>query len=159
PVGDTFRLRRGEISLNGSINNRVDYKAMFDIAKVGTVGSSILQDLWVGYQVARNFRAEVGQQKTRLSEEGTHSSPELLTAEGWITNSPPEALGRIGDIRDTGVMVKYNDPAKPTTSFANGFLGLFNGNNEDQNTVDADRGKFFDFGLNINPVRHLMVGL
>lgn len=41
---------------------------MFDIAKTGIGGASMLKDLWVGYQLSRSVRLEVGQQKTGLRE-------------------------------------------------------------------------------------------
>lgn len=169
-AGDTFRLRRGELAFVGSITPRVDYRAMFDIAKIvsvsgGTVSaagvntpastspsSNVLQDLWVGYQIAPRFRVEVGQQKTGLSEEGTHSSSDILTVERSIMNGLPATVGRVGDIRDTGVMLKFANLEGNIT------LGLFNGNGESQNDVDRNRQKFAMFNAYYNGVRHLSIG-
>lgn len=39
-VGDTYRLRRGELIFQGTIAPRVDYRAMFDIAKTVTAAGS-----------------------------------------------------------------------------------------------------------------------
>ena len=97
-VGDTFRLRRGEIALVGSINREVDFRIMIDAAKtgsnVGNPANSILQDLWVGYTLAPRWRIEVGQQKTGLSEEGARSSSQLLTVERSIMNRSTGARSR-----------------------------------------------------------------
>lgn len=122
-AGDTYRLRRGEIAFVGNINPKVDYRAMLDVAKIVTVSggtsaaapattaasSNVLQDLWVGYQLAPRWRFEVGQQKTGLSEEGTRSSSALLTIERSIMNGLPTNAGRVGDIRDTGAILKFNN--------------------------------------------------
>jgi hypothetical protein len=156
-VGDTFRLRRGEIALVGSINKDVDYRVMIDVAKtgsnVGNPANSILQDLWVGYNLAPRWRIEVGQQKTGLSEEGTRSSSQLLTVERSIMNGLPGNAGRIGDIRDTGVMVKY------AGAMANGMIGIWNDNGVAQNSVGLDRTKFLDFNLYFTGLRHWTFGV
>jgi hypothetical protein len=164
-VGDTFRLRRGEIALIGNIVPKVDFRLMFDTAKIVSVSggsgttaattspaSDPLQDLWVGYQFAPRFRLEVGQQKTGLSEEGTRSSSALLTIERSIMNGLPVNVGRVGDIRDTGAMVKF------ANSLGNIAVGLFNGNGEQQNDVDRDRQKFAMFNAYFTGIRHLTLG-
>ena len=166
-AGDTFRLRRGEIALIGNIVPKVDYRLMFDISKIVNVSSSggtggvnvtsspssnPLQDLWVGYQFAPRFRVEIGQQKTGLSEEGTRSSSTLLTVERSIMNGLPANVGRVGDIRDTGAMLKF------ANSLGNITLGVFNGNGETQNDVDRDRQKFAMFNAYFTGIRHLTIG-
>ena len=156
-VGDTFRLRRGEIALVGSINKDVDFRVMLDAAKtgsnVGNPANSILQDLWVGYALAPRWRIEVGQQKTGLSEEGSRTSSQLLTVERSIMNGLPANTGRVGDIRDTGVIVKY------AGVMANGQIGIFNDNGVAQNSVGLDRTKFLDFNLYFTGLRHFTVGV
>src|SRR5207302_6658464 len=65
-VGDTFRLRRGEIALVGSINKDVDYRIMIDAANTGSNAGNpaniVLQALWVGYTLASRWHCEEGQQ-------------------------------------------------------------------------------------------------
>ena len=151
-VGDTFRLRRGEISLDGEITNKANYHAMFDLAKTGTGNASIVQDLWVGYQFARNFRAEFGQQKTQLSEEGTRTSSQLLTVERSIMNGLPTTVGRVGDIRDTGAVIKYR------SSMANASIGIWDDNGVTQSAVDTDRFKLLTLAGYFTGIRHLTVG-
>jgi len=156
-VGDTFRLRRGEIALVGAINKDVDYRVMIDAAKtgsnVGNPANSLLQDLWVGYAIAPRWRIEVGQQKTGLSEEGTRSSSQLLTVERSTMNGLPANYGRIGDIRDTGALVRY------TGSIANGMIGIWNDNGVAQNSTSLDRFKFVDANFYFTGIRHWTVGV
>jgi len=156
-VGDTFRLRRGEIALVGSITKDVDFRIMIDPAKtgsnVGNPANSILQDLWVGYNLAPRWRVEVGQQKTGLSEEGTRTSSQLLTVERSIMNGLPANTGRVGDIRDTGAVLKYSG------ALANGTIGIWNDNGVAQNSVGLDRTKFLDFNLYFTGLRHFTVGI
>jgi hypothetical protein len=156
-VGDTFRLRRGEIGFNGSITRDVDYRVMLDVAKtgsnVGNPANSVLQDLWVGYAIAPRWRVEVGQQKTGLSEEGTRSSSQLLTVERSTMNGLPANFGRMGDIRDTGAALKY------AGSLANGMVGIWNDNGVDQNGVGTDRFKFVDGNFYFTGIRHLTLGV
>jgi polyhydroxyalkanoate synthesis regulator phasin len=156
-VGDTFRLRRGEIALVGNITKDVDYRVMLDVAKtssnVGNPANSVLQDLWVGYALAPRWRVEVGQQKTGLSEEGTRSSSQLLTVERSIMNGLPANYGRIGDIRDTGALVRYSG------ALANGLIGIWNDNGVAQNGTGDDRFKFLDFNLYFTGLRHVSLGV
>ena len=152
-VGDTFRLRRGEINLVGSITKAADFRAMFDLAKTGVGNASVLQDLWVGYNIVPHFRAEIGQQKTGLSEEGTHSSADLLTIERSIMNTLPTTVGRVGDIRDTGVAFRYK------SALGNAMIGVWDDNGVAQNGVDTDRTKFLDANAYFTGIRHLTLGL
>ncbi len=161
-VGDTFRLRRGEISLTGVITKAADFKVMFDPAKTGAGAAAPLQDLWVGYGFAKRFRAEIGQQKTCLSEEGTRSSSQLLTVERSVMNGLPTTVGRVGDIRDTGAVLRYNYGANqkqlPGTNVY-GMIGIFNDNGVTQNGVDTDRFKFLDGHVYFTGIRHLTLGI
>ncbi len=152
-VGDTFRLRRGEINLTGTIAKSADFRIMLDPAKTGTGAASPLQDLWVGYNFAPHFRFEIGQQKTGLSEEGTRSSSQLLTIERSIMNGLPTTAGRVGDIRDTGAVLRYNHP------LGYAMVGVWNDNGVTQNAVDNDRFKFADAHAYFTGIRHLTAGI
>ncbi len=172
-VGDTFRMRRGEIALIGKITPQIDFRVMFDTAKIagvstttGTVAgtsvvtgvssnasTNVLQDLWVGYTFNPHFKLEIGQQKTGLSEEGTRSSSQLLTVERSIMNGLPTNAGRVGDIRDAGAVLKYEN------SMGRVAIGIWNDNGATQNSVDNDRTKFATFSAFYTGTRHLTLGL
>lgn len=152
-VGDTFRLRRGEISLYGNITPKVNYKAMLDIAKTGTGASSVLQDLWIAYQFTPRLRLEVGQQKPNLTEEGPRSSAQQFTMERSVMNGLPPTVGRVGDRRDTGAILRYQAGAGRLG------LGLWNDNGATQNVVDTDRQKFLSFSAFYTGLRPLTLGV
>jgi archaellum component FlaC len=152
-VGDTFRLRRGEISFYSSLTPKVDYKAMLDIAKTGTGAASVLQDLWIAYQFTPRLRLEFGQQKPNLTEEGPRSSAQQLTVERSIMNSLPPTVGRVGDMRDTGVILRYQ------SGVGNLGLGIWNDDGATQNVVDTDRQKFLSFSAFFTGIRHLTLGV
>jgi len=153
-VGDTFRLRRGEIDFRGDIVTNVDYRAMIDVAKTGTGSSAPLQDLWVGYRLAPHWRLEVGAQKTGLTEEGTRSPADLLTVARAVMNEDlPATAGRIGNVRDTGAALRYR------SGVGSLMLGIWNDNGATQNSVDTDRQKFFDYNVYYTGIRHVMLGV
>ena len=152
-VGDTFRLRRGEIALLGSPAPKVDFRVMFDLAKTGTGATAPLQDLWVGYQLAPRFRVEIGAQKPDLSEEGNRSPVLLLTVERSIMNLLPPNAGLSGTQRDTGAVARYRG------ALANVSVGIWNDNGAAENSVDNDRFKFGTLAANFTGVRYLTFGL
>lgn len=171
-VGDTFRLRRFEFFFTGNVNPErvgkaggVDYFLLLDTAKTIALSSSngaelaqpnstFLQDAYIGFQLSPRVRLEVGQQKTDMSEEGSRSSAQLLTIERSIMNGLPVASGRVGYVRDVGAMLRFSDPR-----FGKAMIGVFNGNGEDQNTVDNDRSKFAVFNAYYTGIRHLTLGV
>jgi len=153
-VGDTFRLRRGEISFDGDITSHAYYHAMIDVAKTGTGAASPLQDLFVGYQLFPRWRLEVGQQKTGLSEEGSRSSSQLLTIARSIMNEDlPRNAGRIGDVRDTGAVLRYQ--SLPIRAF----IGIWDDNGVTQNVVDNNRQKFLDGSLYYTGIHRVLLGI
>ena len=151
-VGDTFRIRRGEISFIGNITPKADYRVMFDVAKTGTANNSVLQEIWAGYNLNSRLRFEVGQQKTPLSEEGTRSSSQLLTVERSIMNGLPAASGRIGDIRENGALIRYTAPAGTV------IFGVWNDNGLNLNGVDTNRSKFATATAYFTGIRHFTIG-
>ena len=70
-----------------------------------------------------------------------------------MMNGLPANFGRVGDIRDTGAVVKY------AGARANGMIGIWNDNGVDQNGVGTDRSKFLDFNAYFTGVRHLTFGV
>jgi hypothetical protein len=156
-VGDTFRLRRGQVQFYGSITPRVDYYVMFDLAKTSSnatnPANSVLQDLWISYNIAPRFRIQVGQQKTGLSEEGLRTNDNLLTVERSIMNTLPATNGLSGNARDVGAVARYQG------ALANVSVGIWDDNSVDQNTVATDRFKFTSFNGNFTGIRYLTLGI
>jgi Phosphate-selective porin O and P/S-layer homology domain len=177
-VGDTFRLRRVELGIAGSIAPKTDFFALFDLGKIpgfstttgtfsngagGTVNgitaiganasTDILQDAWIGYQLNKRLRVEVGGQKTGFTDDGNRSSMALLTIERAIMNGLPTNAGRVGYVRDTGAVMRYK------TSDVNASIGIWNDNGTQQNTVDNDRTKFATITANYTGIRGLTAGL
>ncbi len=177
-VGDTFRLRRVELGVAGSIAPKTDFFALFDLGKIpgfstttgtftnGTGGTAsavtaiganastdILQDAWVGYQLTPRFRLEVGGQKTGFSDDGNRSSMALLTIERAIMNGLPTNAGRVGYVRDTGAVLRYKGAE------ANASIGIWNDNGPQQDTVDNDRTKFASVTANYTGLRGLTAGV
>jgi hypothetical protein len=153
PSNDTFRLRRGQVGLDGFITPRIDYRIMFDIAKTGTGSSGVLQDLWAAYQFTPRLRVEIGQQKPNLSEEGPRPNAQQLLIERSVMNELPPTVGRVGDVRDTGALLRY------ATGFGNLGLGIWDDNGATQNMVDNDRQKFWSYNAYLTAIRHLMIGV
>ncbi len=197
--GDTFRMKRAEIfftgqMLPGSPNanptapdvtdkpGQAYYYVLLDTAKTISIAngsaqpnSTLLQDAFIGYQLARRFRFEIGQQKTDLDEEGSRSSSELFTAERAIMNLLPVApiataptslggggytggvaagdVGRVGYVRDVGAVVRYN------SSLGKAMIGIWNGNGSGQGTSDSNRQHFADFNVYYTRIPHLLAGI
>ena len=153
-VGDTFRLRRAKIILDGTITDAVNYHTMIDVARTGTGSNGPLQDLWVGYKLNRYLRFEIGQQKTGLTEEGTREDSQLLTIARAIMNEDlPAAAGRVGNARDTGAVLKLN------ASRVRASVGLWNDNGNTINVVDDNRLKFLTGTLFVSTLRHFTFGV
>ena len=153
-VGDTFRLRRAQLSLDGRINDTVNYYTMIDFAKTGTGAGSPLQDLWVGFQLGRYLRLEVGQQKTGLTEEGSRENSNQLTIARSIMNEElPATAGRVGNVRDTGAVLKLR------TSRIKGSVGIWNDNGATTNIVDNNRLKFLSGSLFLSTLRYFTFGI
>ena len=153
-VGDTFRLRRAKLAIEGAINDRVDYRTMLDFTRSGDGPGGPLQDLWVGYKLNRYLRLEVGQQKTGLSEEGQREDSQLLTIARSVMNEDlPVTAGRIGNIRDTGAVLKVRTPR------ISGAFGIWHDNGANTNTVDRNRTKFVTGSVFVSTLRHFTVGL
>jgi hypothetical protein len=184
--GDTFRIKRGEIYFTGQMMpgspdaNPTDpgnkpgqayYYVLLDTGKVmsnqnGNLqpNSTILQDVFVGYQLAKRWRFELGQQKTDMDEEGSRSSAELYTAERSIMNLLPVVqngdashaiggVGRVGYVRDIGALFRYNG------SLGRAMVGVWNGNGTGQASGDQTRQHFADFNAYFTGIKHLTVGV
>ncbi|MDE2125820.1 MAG: S-layer homology domain-containing protein, partial [Armatimonadetes bacterium] len=134
--GDTFRLRRLELAMNGTLSPHVDYRVMIDPTLPGAGG--ILQDMWAGYQLTPRWRIEVGQQKTGLSDDGNAPTSKSIMIEPAIMNVLPVTAGRVGNIRDIGAVARYG--SKTIQSF----VGIWNGNGTGRDAVATNSQKFLD---------------
>ena len=203
-ISNSFRLRRAEITLNGNLTPQLYYKAQIDpakqlslitstttLGKVSSVSGSgqtvvtsasvnqasqVLQDLYVGYKLNGNVRAELGQQKVPMSMDGFRSSAGLYTVERTLFNEVPYGNGRVGDIRDTGAVLRVNsNPSEiiaPTTALNGvtnitpqntaarfeGAVGVFDDGGSQQNTFDNNNRKEYIGHLGIRATPQLYVG-
>lgn len=148
---DTFRLRRAELKLSGSITRRAYWWVLVDPAKSLSLNttsaggnitgvsvnqsSNILQELVAGYTLGPGAAVEIGQQKVPLSMEGWRSASQLLTVERSIFNLLPVNAGRVGDIRDTGITLRYSGQR------VEGQLAILNDSGNTQNTTDPNNAK------------------
>ena len=179
---DGLRLRRAELKLSGKINPQAYWATMFDLAKSpglnttaagGNITSvapntttNILQDFVVGWNLAGKTAVpkvafELGQQKVPLSMEGMKSSSRLITVERAIFNTLPANNGRVGDIRDQGVMIRFADKGLgsnyPASKFE-GQLAVLNDGGNRQNNTDDNNQKEFMYHLTYRGVQHMTLG-
>ena len=150
---NTFRIRRAEFKLTGSLSPRVGFTLLADAAKQLTLGTSseridtataltgvsvnqntrMLLDAFVSLLPTKHLAVDVGQQRIPFSEEGLMSATRLQTAERAQFASSRERGGTFGDVRDLGVMIRGVDV--PHLEYA---LALMNGSGESQNTTDRN---------------------
>ncbi|MGC8668908.1 MAG: porin [Chthonomonadales bacterium] len=165
---DTFRLRRSELKLSGTLTKRAYWWVLIDPAKSlslnttssgGNVtgvsvnqSSNILQELVAGYTLAPGTALEIGQQKVPLSMEGWRSASQLLTVERSIFNLLPVNAGRVGDIRDVGLTLRYAGPR------VEGQLAILNDSGNTQNTTDPNNAKDIVWHLDYKALPGVMIG-
>ena len=138
---DTFRLRRGELKLTGTINDRISGVALFDIAKTKIDSSkrndAILQEITLSYLLNKNGAnknyIDVGQTKLPLGYESLVSSSALPLLERSMIFSQ----GKYGDVRDTGAQLRGN--AGPLEYR----IGIFNSLGDRQNDVASRDSKAY----------------
>jgi hypothetical protein len=167
-VDSSLRLRRSELKFTGNINPSAYWTAMIDPARslsLNTVSSggnvtavsvnaasNVMQDLVLGYKLSPSLALELGQQKVPMSMEGLWSSAKLLTIERSLMNSLPINNGRVGDIRDAGLMLRY------TGAKAEAQAGFFNDAGNRQNQVDDNSKKEFIYHVQYKALGPLLVG-
>jgi len=138
---DTFRLRRGELKLTGTINDRISGVALFDIAKTKIDSSkrsdAILQEITLSYLLNKGTKnktyADVGQFKLPLGYESLVSSSALPLLERSMIFSQ----GKYGDVRDTGAQLRGNAGKLEYR------VGVFNSLGDRQNDVTTRDGKAY----------------
>jgi hypothetical protein len=146
---DEFRFRRAQVALSGTPVDKLDYRVMFDVA-----APNLVQDAWVGYQLGRHARLELGRQKTGLSEEGSRPDDQLLTIARSVLNEDlPVKAGRIGDVRSTGGALRFR------FTDVHGFVGLWNSLGDTQGLTFGGSQKFLDGALYADVVQHLTLGI
>ena len=151
---EVFKLRRGNINLNGGLLPDVDYHVQFNVSKFGTESGSVLQEIWLGYRFSPEFRVEVGRQKTGLTEEGTRSDDKVLTiARSLMSEALPSKSGRVGNARATGIALRYQ------TGRINSFVGLWDGNGEHDGLLSDNHLNFLDAGIFIKTLRRFTFGV
>ena len=165
---DTFRLRRAELKLSGNLTKRAYWWVLVDPAKSLSLNttasggnitgvsvnqsSNILQDLVAGYTLAPGTALEIGQQKVPLSMEGLRSSSQLLTVERSIFNLLPVNSGRVGDIRDIGITLRYAGPS------IEGQVAVLNDSGNTQNTTDPNNAKDIVWHVDYKGVPGVLLG-
>jgi len=146
---DDFRFRRARVALTGNPADNLDYRFMFDLA-----APNFSQDAWVGYQLGRHARIEVGRQKTGMSEEGSRPDDQLLTISRSVMNEDlPVKGGRVGDARSTGAALRFNFTG------VRGFVGAWNDLGDTNGLTFAGNGKFIDGAVYVDVVQHLTLGI
>jgi phosphate-selective porin len=129
-IGDdtssTFRIRRTELKLQGSFSDKLRWQVQLE----PTRAANLLQDAVISYLVRSNIAIDVGQFKVPFTREGTMSSSVLETIERTLFASGP---GKIADVRDIGVQVRYSAPWSMDVRG-----GVFNSLGGNDNAVDRD---------------------
>jgi hypothetical protein len=146
---DAFRFRRAQVALSGDPADRLDYRVMFDVA-----APNLLQDAWVGYQLGRHARIELGRQKTGLSEEGSRPDDQLLTIARSVMNEDlPVKASRVGDLRATGAALRFRFTG------VHGFVGVWNSLGDTNGLTFGGDQKFLDGAVYAEVVQDLTLGI
>lgn len=149
-AADTFRLRRGELRLTGTITPKLTGTIMIDPAKTtsGTnirTRDNILQEIQASYLLrstgtgaeASNLYFDAGQYKIPVGYESLLSTSALPFVERALIFTQRDPFdGGYGDVRDTGLQLRGN-----VGSQFNYRLGVFNGFGDRQNTLAVSDAK------------------
>lgn len=170
----SFRIRRAEVKVSGKVSNTVAWSMMFDIAKAlqlnattGTVsgnrvvtGTSInqssrmLQDAQLTLDINPKLRVDAGQFRLPFGNVGSSGASTLETIDRPMSQSDRARGGSFGDVRDVGVVARGS-----VRTFADYWVGAFNGSGESMNSVDADNEKVLVGRVSLRtPVKGLRVG-
>jgi hypothetical protein len=181
-IADTFKMRRIQIGLAGNITPQTYFSVNVDPAKslsataTTTVtpttnpktgvttypattavsvnqANNILQDAYLGYHLTSTSDVEVGQQKVPMSMDGLSGGNELTVDRAIFNNSELSAnQGRVGDIRDLGVMYRLH------TQPFEGAVAVMDDAGNDQNTTDNNNAKEVFYHGDLHMIPHTMVG-
>ncbi|KAA0254746.1 MAG: porin [Acidobacteria bacterium] len=151
PTGvNTFRLRRAEIKLSGTVTPSWGFDVMFDPAKSQSSDpdgdGKILQDLGISFLGWKGHELTLGQRKIAVSEEGLRSSAELDFAER-------SRIARvIGDQRQPGFF--YRGELGPLFALQASFT-----TGGPANTAATSDRLFCAARLDVKPVKGMLAGL
>jgi hypothetical protein len=155
-LADAFRLKRMRMYLSGNVTSRARFMVMIDPSKALTINqerivvegdsvlsgtsinqaSRILQDAYIGINLASHLEVMAGQFKLPMNYEGNAPVQELALVERSLLTTDRSRGGLFGDLREVGLMVRG--------TFDSGIeyrVGLFNGLGTRQNDVDQDDRK------------------
>lgn len=170
----SFRIRRAEVKVSGKVSSTVAWSMMFDIAKAlqlnattGTVGgnrvvtgtsvnqsSRMLQDAQLTLDITPKLRVDAGQFRLPFGNVGSSGASTLETIDRPMSQSDRARGGSFGDVRDVGVVARGS-----VRTFADYWIGAFNGSGESMNSVDADNEKVVVGRLSLRtPMKGLRVG-
>ena len=162
------------MKIAGKISPIVSWLMMFDVSKALSLNAStstvsgkqvvtdasvnqssrLLQDAMLTLDPARNLHIDAGQFRLPLGGIGSTGSSGLETVERPMFQSDRARGGSLGDVRDIGVMVRGS-----ARTFADYWVGAFNGSGESMNTVDANNQKSLVGRFTMRtPVNGLRVG-
>lgn len=148
---NTFRLRRAEIKLGGTVVKGWGFEIMLDPVKAQNISAGndgkIIQDLAVVYEGLHGHKFMLGQKKIFLTEEGVRSSSALDFAERSVV------VRQISDRRETGFFWQA-DWSPMVTSYVSISNGTASNVLDDSNDT-----AFFAGRLDIKPIKGLNVGV
>jgi hypothetical protein len=151
PTGiNTFRIRRAEIKLSGTVTPAWGFDVTLDPAKTQNFSSGgddkILQDFGITYLGLKGHEFSLGQKKIAITDEGLRSSSEIDFAErARITRV-------IGDQRQEGLFYKgtYGTLFASQASITSGVPS---------NTSSTSDRVFFATRFDVKPVAGMIVGV
>lgn len=153
---DGARLRRAEVAADGKVSSRLYYRGMVDLARAfdGGARREVLQDLFAGYRLDPEFSIEVGRQNIGMGIEGTTDDSRLLTISRSIMNEDlPVHVGRLGDMRSTGAMLRYKSKALL------GFVGIWNDPSSARLGLSSSRPAFANVSITYTGIDRLNASL
>lgn len=174
-TNDTLRLRRAELKFSGEVIPKINWLVMIDPAKALSINNTlvpvagtnvvagaspnqatrVLQDAFVTVGYLKHAQVDLGQFKVPLSLEGYQSPSTLDTVERALFLSDRARGGALGDVRDTGLVVRgaFGSALEYQT-------GVFNGLGERQNDLDRNDEKALAGRLVFKPAffRGLQIG-
>lgn len=147
---NSFRLRRAEIKLNGTVVKGWGFEIMLDPVKAQNITAGndgkIIQDLAVVYEGLHGHKFALGQKKIFLTEEGVRSSSALDFAERSLV------VRQISDRRETGFFWQA-DWSPMVTSY----VSITNGT--PANVIDDSNDSVsYAARLDIKPIKGLNIG-
>jgi hypothetical protein len=115
----------------------------------------MLQDALLTVDITPHVHLDAGQFRLPLGNVGSSSSAGLETIERPMFQADRARGGAFGDVRDVGFVVRG-----AARSYADYWIGAFNGSGESMNTVDANNEKVVVGRVSVRlPVAGLRIGL